>query len=395
MIKFSRISDIERRVFFYACGLAFFLPVSKAIGNIFLVLTLLGLVHRLIKKRDDVAEIFRAYKTIFLSTGALLLAIFLSALSSEDVICGIGRFSDRYLYHVSAMLPVIFLRFERRQIILIAEFLLAGVFISNLSVIIEAARNFSMEVWRFGGVLSTMSQGTLLAMFLPVYVLLIMHLKKSRLRILIIFAAIVSVAAILFNGTRGAWLAVLILIPVIVSLYSKSRRKSFSAIFAVIILIGGIFVATPNLSNRIATITDMHMQSNSERLLMWESALKMFKDHPILGVGYGGYIKAYQTEYISPDAKERQQQHAHNNLIQFLAECGIVGAAAFLWIWIYFSYFSLRGWYREKNLAYLLFFCMLWGLMLHGLTEYNFETSVPSKVFWFSLGLCVAYCRRD
>ena len=126
---------------------------------------------------------------------------------------------------------------------------------------------------------------------------------------------------------------------------------------------------------------------------MWESALKMFEDHPLLGIGYGQYTRAYQTQYISPDAKEPQQQHAHNNFIQLLAECGLIGAAAFLLVWAYFSYFSLSGWLKRKNLADLLFFCVLWGLMLHGLTEYNFETSVPSKIFWYALGLCLAYDR--
>ena len=137
-MKFSRIADVERRVFLYACGLAFFLPLSKAVGNIFLVLTLLGMVHRLILKRDDVAEIFRACEKVFLVTGFLLAAVFVSALSSEFPLEGLGKFLDRYVYHMSAMLPVLLLRFERRRIIILAGFLLSGVFFSNLATVLQA-----------------------------------------------------------------------------------------------------------------------------------------------------------------------------------------------------------------------------------------------------------------
>jgi hypothetical protein len=78
-----------------------------------------------------------------------------------------------------------------------------------------------------------------------------------------------------------------------------------------------------------------------------------------------------------------------------LAECGIIGAATFLSMWGYLTYFSLWRWFKDKNFEWLLFFCVLWGFMLHGLTEFNFETSVPSKVLWYSLGLCIAYSRLN
>lgn len=133
------------------------------------------------------------------------------------------------------------------------------------------------------------------------------------------------------------------------------------------------------------------MRSNVERFLMWESAFNMFKDHPLTGVGYGQYGKAYQTKYILPKAREKNLVHAHSNVMQMLGECGILGLSAFLFLWLYLSIFALRGWRREKNIACLMFLCMLWGMMLHGLTEFNFETAVTSKMFWYALGLCIVY----
>ncbi len=388
--SFSKIENIEKRTFYYLCGFSFFLPLSKAIGNIFFALAILGMIHRLFRKNDDVKLIFQEYKKIFTAIFLLLVVVFISALTSADILYGIKKFLEKYILHVAAMFPVIFIFYNKKKILTLAKFLLFGVFLSNFLVIAQGILNFEEE-WRFGGTLTVMAQGSLLAVSLPVYTALIMYVKDTRWRIFLLVAIAVGFLALLFNGTRGVWLSTLILIPAVVLIYARNKLKSFAVLLSILIIAGGIFIATPNLSARFSTITDMQMQSNSERLLMWESALKMFEDNPIFGIGYGQYKFEYQNKYISPAAKERYQEHAHNNLIQMLAECGIFGATAFVFLWGYFSYFSLNCWLKEKNIAWLIFFCVIWGTMLHGLTEFNFETSVTSKIFWYTLGLCLTY----
>ena len=390
-MSFSKIEDIEKRTFFYLCGFSFFLPLSKAVGNIFLALSILGLIHRLFIKNDDVKLIFHEYKKIFYTIAFLLAAVFISALTSADVLYGVKKFLEKYISHIAAMLPILFISCDKQKIFTLIKLLFAGVFFSNLSVVIQGFLHFHKDVWRFSGFLPLMSQGSLLAIFLPVYAVLIMHVQNSRLRKFLIISAVVGFLALLFNGTRGVWVSTAIFLPVVVLIYAKNKFKAVGFLLAMLMVVGGIFLTTPALSERLATIPNLQMQSNSERLLMWQSALNMFEDNPIFGVGYGQYKFAYQNEYILPEARERTLEHAHNNLIQMLAECGIVGAAAFIFLWGYFSYFSLRCWFKEKNIAWLLFFCGLWGMMLHGLTEFNFETSVNSKIFWYSLGLCIIY----
>jgi len=389
-----KVEKAEKILYYFLCGFSLSLPLSKALGNIFLSLSVLAFCYRIFYKRDDVLEIVRRYKKIFLITAIMLGAVFVSAISSDVLLLSLRRFFERYIAHVLAMVSIAGIFYSREKIIFLAKLLLVGTILSNLSVVFQALPHLSEESWRFGGVLGIMPQGTLLAMFLPIYFLLLNHFQDKRIKILAAVAILIGVAAILFTGTRGAWLAALVLIPTIILIHSKNKIKHLSALTAVFALIIGLVMITPTLSNRVATITDMQMQSNSERLLMWQSAWQMFKDHPILGIGYGQYIQAYQTQYISPLAKEKTLQHAHNNFMQILAECGLVGFAAFILLLGYFSYFALKGWTAEKNFACLLFLCILWGMMLHGFTEYNFETSVTSKVLWYSLGLCLAFRKK-
>lgn len=392
--SFSSVEKIEQRLFYYMCGFSFFSPLSIFVGVVFLALMTLGLIHRLFRKHDDILKNIQPYKKIFLVTGILLSAVFISALSSDDIFFGIKKFVEKHIFHVILMLPLVFFEYGKEKIILLVKLLVAGAFLSNLFVIIEAMTNFSAEQWRFDGLLPLMQQASLLAVALPIYVILFMHVKEHKLKIFFFAAIIVGVAATLFNGTRGVWLALLILIPAAILFLSKNKFKSFGILLASLAIVGGIFFATPTLSNRLATITDMQMQSNSERLLMWKSAFNMFKDHPLLGVGYGQYKTAYKT-YVMPEAKEKDMAHAHNNIMQMLADCGIVGLSAFILMIVYFSYFSLKGWQKEKNIAYPMFFFVLWGTMLHGLTEFNFESAVIGKLFWFSLGLCLAFSRSE
>ena len=388
--NFSNIAEIERRTFYYLCGFSFFLPFSKAAGNIFLALSILGMFHRLYRKNDDVKFIFVEYKKIFLTIAALFTAVLISALSSADILFGLKSFAHKYIGHVAIMFPVILICRDKEKVLKLLKLLLAGVFISNFSVIAEGILNFN-NLWRFGGFLGSMVQGSLIAMILPVYAVLILRVENKMWRIYFIIAAVVAFLAMLFNGTRGVWAIIPILIPMVVLICAKSKLKAAAVLFSIFLIVVGIFMATPNLSARVATITDLQMQSNSERLLMWQSAINMFKDNPILGVGYGQYKTAYQTKYISPKARDKTLVHAHSNILQMLAACGIIGTATFIFMWGYFSYFSLRRWFKNKELEWLLFFCVLWGFMLHGLTEFNFETSVPSRFFWYALSLCIAY----
>ena len=347
--------------------------------------SVLGMLHRLFRKNDDVKLIFQEYKKIFATIGLLMAAVFVSALTSGFIEEGLKSFLHKYIGHVVIMLPVLLI-FDKKRILILAKLLLTGIFFSNLIVVGQGLIHFD-EVWRFGG----MIKGSQIAVVLPVYAALIMCTEHKRI---LIFGAFVGFGALIFNGTRGVWLSSLFLVPAVIFICAKNKLKSFGVVVLILAIVGGIFASTPNLSERFSSITNLQMQSNAERLLIWESSFNMFADNPILGVGYGQYKNAYQNKYISAEAKEHHLDHAHNNIIQMLAECGIVGASAFMFMWLYFSYFSLKEWFKNRKIEWLLFFCVLSGIMLHGLTEFNFETSTTAKILWYSLGLCTAYSRQ-
>ena len=70
--------------------------------------------------------------------------------------------------------------------------------------------------------------------------------------------------------------------------------------------------------------------ANSERLAHWLAGLRMFLDHPFLGVGIGNYAVAYPQ--YAPGRFIQPLGHAHNYYINIAAEAGIFGLLALLFL---------------------------------------------------------------
>jgi O-antigen ligase len=68
--------------------------------------------------------------------------------------------------------------------------------------------------------------------------------------------------------------------------------------------------------------------ANAERLAHWIAGLRMFFDHPFLGVGIGNYPNAYPQYYITIFVNSLG--HAHNYYINIAAETGFIGLAVYL-----------------------------------------------------------------
>ena len=68
--------------------------------------------------------------------------------------------------------------------------------------------------------------------------------------------------------------------------------------------------------------------ANAERLAHWIAGLRMFFDHPFLGVGIGNYPNAYPQYYITIFVNSLG--HAHNYYINIAAETGFIGLVVYL-----------------------------------------------------------------
>ena len=151
------------------------------------------------------------------------------------------------------------------------------------------------------------------------------------------------------------------------------------------VFLGIAISASDRFSQRALSITSTTLVSNTERLLMWKSASQMFLDHPLTGVGLGNYKSQYQGKYISPEAKEKKQEHAHSNIFQMLGENGLVGLLGYLTFFLFILVKSLIGAFKGGAFYSAIVFSITLAVFLQGLTEFNFGNSAVIRCYWVLL----------
>ena len=131
------------------------------------------------------------------------------------------------------------------------------------------------------------------------------------------------------------------------------------------------------------------------RLHIWASTLRMLKDHPIFGAG----INAYQTTmapYRAADTYNVPEPYAHNIVLTTWSELGLLGLAAFMYMFIALI---VRPW-RALTKAVGLYRPVLWGVgtgfamvAIHGIVDSPYWKNDLSLEFWILAALEVVALR--
>jgi O-antigen ligase len=88
------------------------------------------------------------------------------------------------------------------------------------------------------------------------------------------------------------------------------------------------------------------------RLQLWQSTLRMLRDHPLTGVGLDQFLYQYRGRYILPSAWQQPDlSQPHNFLLNYWVRLGILGLAAGIWIQVAFWRLALTTQRRLKELS--------------------------------------------
>lgn len=365
--------------------------ISIAAGNILLGILTLCFFIKTYQKKTNIDLDCKRY---FIAISLFVIAMLISALFSGDIIYGLKRWADMWIWRFMPFVAVIVLlnNYIDAKKVMLAGF--AGITAASVYAVYQGLSGMSRANAFYG---HPMTLGGWLCIFLPL--LLIEFFERKLLGKYYWMAGIafcICSAGLVFNATRGAWLAVTVVCAVLLLYYMFKSKRNLAISIIFIALISTVLLNNPKFMHRLDTIDDFNKyQSNTERILIWQSAWNMFKDHPVLGVGLGQYTENYQQKYISPYAKEPNLTHAHNNFMQMLAENGIVGFAGFLIMFGYIIFKNLIAWFKGRNVYALMIVSTTVCLLLQGFTEYNVGNSAVIKMYWLVLGLLVVLSERE
>jgi len=256
--------------------------------------------------------------------------------------------------------------------------------------------------------------GAILALFIPVFIAFTFTKSYSRLvRFCALVILVFLLIALYLSYCRAAWISLVIALGFYMVILFRIKFKYI--VFTV--LIGGLifyifqFEIIDSLSkNKQGTSGNFmeHVQSmsnistdasNLERLNRWASAIRMFKDRPVLGFGpgtyqfeYAPYQSAEEKTLISTNAGDRG--NAHSEYIGPLAEQGFPGTLLVLTVFIYSIVVAMRVYRRSKDrevrMLTLSTMLALITYYFHGLMNNFMDSDKASVVVWGFIAILVA-----
>ncbi len=174
------------------------------------------------------------------------------------------------------------------------------------------------------------------------------------------------------RGTVAAMILASLCAPVIRKI---NRERRSTALVGIALAIGFLFFSTIN-----APIAE---KVNDSRFQLWKSSLNMVKEHIFTGCGPGRFeqaVRSYMTkEYFFTDFSATRHPHPHNELLLYISEFGIAGAAVF----ILFCGSALNKSSHRKDRPSRWMAWMFLFLALHG--QVDVLLSTPLAGCWFLL----------
>jgi hypothetical protein len=144
--------------------------------------------------------------------------------------------------------------------------------------------------------------------------------------------------------------------------------------------------------------TDIHIvQPAPVRFDLWRAALQMAADNPLLGVGPDNFRWQYGL-YAGLD-KWNTNIHANNLYLEWLADTGFIGFAAFVWLSIMLCVALIRGLRAASNPSHVLLilgcFASITLWFIHGLFDAFYEFMPTYLAFWLIVGLGLAIAQGE
>lgn len=174
---------------------------------------------------------------------------------------------------------------------------------------------------------------------------------KPTTKVFLGYATLAIVVGIGVTLSRGGWMAAgLSLVVLFVVLVSTRDYRLPAIILAALFLAGAAFFynrAHQPQARIQKTFRGERGDINDIRIVLWQSALRMWQDHLWLGVGPAHFdyrFPAYRHESV-----QLRPDRVHNDYLNTLVDWGVIGAALIASAWVLLFWGSLKTWKFVKR----------------------------------------------
>ena len=218
---------------------------------------------------------------------------------------------------------------------------------------------------------------------------------ERRVRFALASAMALSALTLVFTGSRGAWLVGAVALPVMVLALPIERRARLRmlGVGAATLVAAALAIAafSPFFTKRVNTFT-FGVEASGARPYLVDAGLHMFADHPLTGVGAGGYQSSFQSDYYDfKDPKIKANVTiSHTSVVTLLAELGVIGMVAVAFVMVRWGAYvrALLGGAQPETKAVVAGLAVISAIIFFGSqTEGRF---LEDPYLWFAAGLAVA-----
>jgi O-antigen ligase len=201
----------------------------------------------------------------------------------------------------------------------------------------------------------------------------------------IVIIMLLSFGVVLLSSRVGmiVYLLTLILVPLALA-STIVKRLRIAALAILLTFVGGYFIWNNPRTEIVITelkqtfLDDDFDQSSGigQRLMLWNAALQIIQENPLIGVGVGDVHASLNKKYkesgntIALDA----QLNVHNQFLEIAIALGLIGFLVFFTIIVWLLYFSLQN----RN---ILLFVLILQFCLNCFLESMLNTQ-SGVVFW-------------
>ena len=201
---------------------------------------------------------------------------------------------------------------------------------------------------------------------------------------------LLGVYTIFQTGCRGAYLALMLIFGCVFLLSAKFLWKTYKKLYVsfisgVMILFFGAITFVSALRHRFMSIFAMRNDSsNSFRFNVYHSAVEMFKDNWLLGIGVGN--KNFREIYGLYMKTGFDALSAYNIYLETAVESGIFALIAFLGFLVTLSKDAVQYVLKSCDIEKVIFvstaITAIWAVMFHGLVDTIYFRPQLQFMFW-------------
>lgn len=245
--------------------------------------------------------------------------------------------------------------------------------------------------WIYGPYVNHNHYAGLMEMLAPIpLVFAFTRYARKRMRWIAASAAAFMAATIFLSGSRGGMIAFAFEMTLFILLLLRQRTQNRVAYllsgFLLVALSSVAAIGGREVTNRLSTLAPAsHSDLAADiRLRIDRDTWRMFSRRPITGWGVGTFATVYpqfQSFYTTSHVNA-----AHNDYLQTLAETGIAGFAAAIWLLIITIRKALKkipNWPNDVNgAASVAALLGISGILVHSFFDFNLQIPANAMLFF-------------